>query len=223
MMPRRRSPSRTTRAALALVLLSILAHASGALAQPLQTLALLIEPDMVIASGLPAGGSAVFFGASRRPVGHFERNERRVEIVADVDGDGAAFVEEFDGVAANSVWAAVDLASGAFALATPGDFPIREVAFPGRGIGAALRSLEHEGLFADVVWVRPGVGAWELTAKDGGPADSDAEPNGRVRFAVEAFEALGSSPPAPERFGPGDVLVAIELDSLTIYAAQLAH
>lgn len=182
-----------------------------------------LEADAVTVERTTLSGSTVVFGVARRSLEFGERLETRFDLLEDIDKDGAVRYEVGEGVPWKSVWTAVDLASGQFSLIVPEGFPLMEVEFPGNGLGSALKTLETAGDFEQLLWVRPGLGAWTLTVGDGGVNDGDREGNHRILADVSLFTAMGKSPAAPEKFAAGDVLVGVEAHTLNVFAARLAH
>lgn len=184
------------------------------------------EEAAVVASKLSPGGDAVFFSVAREPQGYYHRIVRRsgVEVV---DALGEARFEVAEGeVPLKSVWVVADVATGAFSVAAPEGFFLRELPFPGRafevGAPGVVTRLRHAAEEVDLVMVRPGEGGWSLCAWDLSPKDRDEEDDDRVVTSLadlEAVDAVGLSPPA--RFAAGDVLVVINPRDLTYYATRL--
>lgn len=197
---------------------------AGASAPP--ELAITFEESAVLAAELTPGGEALFFSLARIPLGYSQRVERRVESLP-VDALGEAFfeIEEGGPVPEKSVWAVVDLPTGAFAVAAPGTFSLTESPFPGNafevGAPGLLNRFRHTFAWVDMVLIRPGVGAWTLRASDGGPGDRDEVADGRTVTALEDAEPVGASPAPPDRFQADDVLVVIDPRELRFYATRL--
>jgi hypothetical protein len=97
------------------------------------------EEAAVVAADLTPGGDAVFWSVAREPQGYYQQIVRRQESVL-VDALGEArFEPESGAVQLKSVWAVVDVTSGGFAVSAPPEFPLEEVAFPGRDSRSGLR------------------------------------------------------------------------------------
>lgn len=178
-------------------------------------------------SAVSPGGRVAIFGVGRGFNGYMGTLVRRWEVLADDDGDGVVRLDLAGPVQHKSVWAAVDLASGELALAAPVGFELREVGFPGRGIGAARKSLTDSRRYLDALWVRPGggadAGAWQAIFGDGGASDDDGVENRSVRAVVTAFSPIEpGAVGAPEKLVGGDVVVGVDAETLEIYAARLA-
>lgn len=183
---------------------------------------LLLGANEIDVEGLTPDASTVIFGLGRRSHSYWQSLERYAEIVT-ADAIGVAHWDAEDTIPWKSVWFIVDLASGEFTSGVPEGFVSDEIDFPGRGIGASLNVLDSEGESKEFLWVRPTVGAWTLTALDGGRNDGDGATNRNIRADVSMFRPLASSPGAPDKFAPGDVLVGVDYRSLTFYAARLAR
>ena len=179
-------------------------------AQPELTLA----PETV-SIAVPAGGRVAVVGLMRQVHGVIAGFERWEGIVADDDGDG--LVEIVLERAANpewSQWIAVDLASGEWSTAG------RSVAAePARPVATAVEQAAGSPLWpvpegiVEVLVVRPGegegAGAWGGGVWDGGSADGDGAADGSVGVAPGTLRPVGDSPPAPESYAAGDVLIAL--------------
>ena len=187
------------------------------------------EASAVTVSGATPEGGVVVFGLGRdrrRAVPRVLRLEH--ELAA--DADGALRFELDEPVMAHSVWAAVDLASGEYALASPVGHELERIDFPAQGLGANARFLDSEGRFLDVLLVRPAngpdgaeaAGFWGVAMGDGAGLDADGEANSRLTLDVTRLLALEDSPPAPERLRPKDVLIGVDPQTLRVFATRLA-
>jgi hypothetical protein len=149
-------------------------------------------------------------------------------LLTDDDKDGVVEWKLGRPVPAQSMWAAVDVETGEFAVATPGDYPLRRIAVPANALGGSRR----EGVDAlvaqwrslvEILLVRPGEGAWVLTAGADAEGDEDDDrDNGRLATPLEDLKPLGTSPPPPKKIAPKDVLVVMDPDTMELYAGQLA-
>ncbi|HSL83424.1 MAG TPA: hypothetical protein VLF66_11655 [Thermoanaerobaculia bacterium] len=189
-------------------------------------LELTFEEAAVLAAGLTPGGDAVFWSVAREPQGHYQKVVRRQGLAA-VDALGQVRFEP-DGAAVplKSVWAVVDVGSGAFAVGAPPEFALEEVPFPGQGfeVGAPglVNRFRHELEAVEQLLVRPGVGAWVLRAFDQGPEDRDETDDDRVLTSLEDFVPLDAGgPDPPERFARDDVFVVVDPRSLRVFATRL--
>lgn len=196
---------------------------------PDEPLVLVLEESSVGATGLTPGGEIAWLGAGRAPMGAYRRliYERRVEV--DAAGTGEARLELGVAVPSFAAFFAVDVANGEVAAASPAGSPFRLLEVPAAAWAAALAPaglaelpLGHRWL--ELLVVRPGVGAWGLTLRDGGAADADGAADGGVTAALGALEPLGEGAAAAEPFAalaPGDVLLALDPERLIGYAAEV--
>jgi hypothetical protein len=180
----------------------------------------------VVAAGLTPGSDAIFWSVGREPLGAVQRIVRHqgVEVV-DALGE-ARFEPETGAVLLKSVWAVSDVTTGAFAIAAPPGFVLREIPFPGNGFAAGapgrVNRLRHPKSALDLLMIRPGVGAWRLRAHDTSAKDRDGEDDDQVMTDLddlEPFEPGGPEP--PERFARDDVIVVIDPHDLTYYSTRL--
>lgn len=185
------------------------------------------EEAAVMAAELTPGGDAVFWSVAREPLGYHQRVVRRSGVVVvDALGEARFSLEDGGAVPLKSVWAIVDLESGAFAVAAPPGFRLRPLPFPGRafevGAPGVVNRLRHELESLYLLVVRPGVGAWQLEAWDRGPKDRSGADDGRVLTSLEDLEPLEpAGPDPPERFAGGDLIVVVEPAELRYYATRL--
>jgi hypothetical protein len=203
-----------------LLALLVLVAAAPLAAQP----AISFEPTAVVASGISPGGQVAWFGVARESEDHAARIVRRETVATDDDRDGAVRLDLGREVPLVSIWVAVDLATGQAALATPEGFPLRRIALPGAGAVSGESGpdrLELNRGYLELLVVRPGTGIWGATVGDGGEADDDGASDGRVTVALAHLRAGGTSPAAPQSFGPGDLLVAIDPNEMEVAVSPL--
>lgn len=217
-----RSPFRTPRLASALLALLALPAALPLAAAPPE---LAFEPEAVVASGLAPEAEALFHGVSRERRTYLWRLVQTREVVV-ADAEGVARLELPDGVAPLSLWTVVEPGSGEFAIASPEGFSPTELPFPGNGIdrgqNGLFRVLRARFERVEVLLVRPGEGAWYLVGVRGSDSDR-ARGQGRPELAVELDQGepfWGGQEP-PEELAEGDVVVAVNLDTLDFFAARL--
>lgn len=239
--PRRHPCIRRPRAALAVVLaLTAPGAASAAEPPPLQVV---LSDSAVGVGGLAPGGAVAWLGAGRQPLGAGQRLVVARRVTVDATGAGEAYLDLAPVVPSSGGFVAVDLATGALGWAGPEGAELAVLELPGVAFGgpaglsglpgptggeaAALR-LPHGWL--EVLLVRPGAGAWGLRLADGAPADADGAADGWVEalFAalepVEGIESAGLpeiAPVPPATLAPGDVVVAVDLDGLVLYAVRI--
>ena len=169
--------------------------------------------------GITAQGQVVWYSVAREVAeDDVATLVRRSGVRMDDDGDGKVSWDLEGEVPTRSIWVAVDLATGRVAVATPEGYPLRRVGWRGRGLGrdnARADRVEDLRTYADVLLVRPGEGAWRLTAGDGSDQDDDGAADGKLAVAldrmrpVEGIAGAGEAVP-PARFGSKDVVVLID-------------
>jgi hypothetical protein len=184
--------------------------------------------EAVTVSGLTPGGKVVWFSVAREISERLATIVRREKIAADEDNDGTVLFEIGRKVPFQSIWVAVDLATGTAAVAVPEGNSLRSVPLPaqsmGRGEGAEPDWLQDTRGYVEILLVRPGQGAWGATVGDGGKDDDDGAYDGRLRAALPHLRGVGPSPPAaPERFKAGDVVLVIDPNLMEVSAHQLAE
>lgn len=188
----------------------------------------------LVAEGLTPEGRAVVFTIGKPP-GHLMAVTSRLDAMIEADAAGVASLELPAAIAERSVWVVVDVESGEVALASPEGFPLRQVEFPGRGVGQSRRFLRDERRFLEILVVRPAAavpagkdaasesGAWGRSFGDGGEDDGDGELDGKIEAVLERLRPIGESPALPpEILMPGDVVVAVDPVTLEIYLKTLA-
>lgn len=142
-------------------------------------------------------------------------------VVADQDADGSVALQ-LGKVPELSVWAFVDLGAGAQALQAAAAFeaPLEEP-WPGGSPVAYLAGdapvVRVDGAIAELLWVRPGVGAWKARAGDGADADADGVVDGTILVSLSDFSAVGAAAvELPSSLASGDLLIRVELETLKI-------
>jgi hypothetical protein len=185
--------------------------------------ALGFEPRAATVSGATPGGEVVFWSVYRERLARVSTRVGRLGDRVTADASGAARVELGRDVPGLSVWAAVDLASGRTALASPGGFQWAEIDPKGRRIDKALERLAVDRHSLSVLVVRPGTGSWQLNVFDGGVLDEDGAYDGSLRASLSAFLPDRKSGHAPPQFQGGDVIVAVDPDDLAAFAVTVGN
>ena len=211
----------------AVLLLAFAVHPTSLLAQattnPIPAapeLELVFEDEAVVVRGAKAGETVVLFGVNR----HISPDDavllRRVADALVADATGEARFELEGGAARQSMWVAVDLATGTLRTAAPQGYRVRQVSFRGRGLGRRADdrdALEDMRSFVEILGVRPGVGAWTVTVGDGSPIDEDLRVDGRLEVALDNLQPLGDSPAvAPDKVQRGDVVVLMDPNAMEL-------
>ncbi len=204
-----------------LAILALTPMVSRAAAPPRISLA---ADSLSIAS---AGPTSIVFGIAREIDSDDVVTVRTwSEVLSDDDGDGNVRLDLGRAVAAASVWIAVDVGSGAFDIATPASLELRRRAWRGQGLRKrpdgrdAIEDLRGQ---AEVLVVRPGVGAWRLRLGDGGPSDEDGSADGRLEAALDRLVPLAGGPPPPKEFQPEDLVLLVDPNSLEVVTERVAR
>lgn len=201
--------------------LSLAPGPAGAQGKPDPRIA--FESSAVVASGLTPGRSVAWFGVER-----IVDPDLAAELVQRAEpktagADGVSRLELARPVSQRSLWVAVDVESGEFAVAAPDGYEIRRRPRPSRlvpGEGSRPDEIEDGPGYLYGLMVRPGEGAWILRGGDGSPQDQDGETDGRVRFALDRLEPLPGSPAAPAKARGTDLWFVVDLLTMRIAVHQ---
>lgn len=190
--------------------------------------ALTVDSSAVSIANVRPGASVALAGVATIPKPLFPGGASYCRIVTDADGDGRIAFAPSDGVAWRSLWVAVDLDTGAYSIATPERYPARPMAAPQevvrRGNFGQMNRWWHERAVLNLLVVRPGEGAWMLSASKGSNVDDDKQ-NHRPGFGtvLDSFSPVTGSTPAPKHFRRGDVIVALDPINLEYYVLALTQ
>ncbi len=203
------------------VALLILLGGASASAQP----RLEFAETTVSAVGLTPGGQVLWLGAMREIKG-WVPTLQRVRTLAVADGSGRATFDLAGNVPVKTILAAIDLATGSFAVATPPAYPnVVGVPFPSGGLSfdeaGAATTLRFDGESLDLVVVRPGVGVWSGRATDGGPSDLDRQRDQSVEISLIALAALGDTTAPLAGARQGDIVLGIDWSRMHVFAGAL--
>jgi len=213
--------NRRSSAVLCACLLWLLAAHGVAAAAP----ALGFGAQGVTGSGFSPGGQVVWFGSARMVAEDYYLTLAHFQSVTLADAGGAARYDLGNPLPPASVWVAVDLTTGAYALATPTGAPPRLADLPTLRVGSGATSdlVGDRRQLVAALLVRPGLGAWELTVGDGGPADEDGAGDGHLQFSLARMRPLvldtanaSSAPAAPARLATQDLLLILGTDPLDV-------
>ncbi len=189
--------------------------------------AITFDQTSVSVAGITPKGQAVLFSVAREIAeDDVATLVRRSQVLSDDDGDGVVKLDLGRDVPFRSVWVAVDLATGQVAAAAPQGYPLRLVKWRGVGIvrgNARADQVEDARRLAEVLLVRPGAGAWQLTVGDGGPTDDDGAADGKLAAALDRMTPVAGTDPPPARFDPKDVVVLIDPNRLELTIVQAGN
>jgi hypothetical protein len=171
------------------------------------------DDTAVTASGLTPGKPVIWFGVEHAVDAAYSGDMAQHYSAGTAAADGTARLDLGRAPAPRSYWVAVDLTSGAFAVAAPDGSPLTKPKKPSRaglGQGDKPDELLDDRPFLMGLMVRPGEGAWAFTGGDGGPRDEDGKNDGHLRFALDRFDPLPGSPAAPSKLNGQDLWFVID-------------
>ena len=177
-------------------------------------------------TGLTPRAVSIVFGVSRETRGYMTGYVRHDYLLRSVDALGNAIVH-LAAVSPHAVWSVVDLQTGAFATAAPSGAAPRRKPFPSDALRAVndvqLNRLRLKHDFLEVLWVRPGLGAWFTSAGDGGASDADHTLDGYLSITAEQMEPIGASPPPPKHYLPTDTFILVDPDTMELFTLPAAQ
>jgi hypothetical protein len=182
--------------------------------------AIAFEDRAVVASGLSPGKSMVWFGVERLVDADYSSTLYHHYTTDTAASDGTVRLTLDRAVAAASIWVAVDVDTGQFAVSAPVISHLHRIpqgpSALSPGAGAASDKFLDTRTYLLGLAVRPGQGAWLFGGGDGGPRDLDKSANGRLSFALDQFDPLPSSPAAPAKAGGTDLWFVIDPAAMQI-------
>lgn len=194
----------------------------GLLPSRIEAIELQIQDQVLLATSVQ--GSVAFFGVSREVAFDDVVTRRQTLAILPLLSRSTVELDLLGPVVPDSVWVAVDLSTGEFATVAPNGPPVQSDTFLGAGIGrapsgsGAISDLRAQ---AEVLVVRPGVGAWELTLGDGSPVDGDGLADGQIEAPLDQMTPVADTPSPPTDFAAGDTLVLIDPLSLEIVVTRI--
>ena len=169
------------------------------------------------------GADVVVFALALDPDGYESTVVRWAQVVTDSAHSGSVVFDPRRETPRKSVWSAVDLTNGHYAIATPPG-TLRQRHWPAKpfhaSAGGRIDQFRLEAPFADWLYVHPGRGAWVHRGHDGNPTDADGKPDGLTTLQLSSARPLTAPADAPELV-PGGVVIVIDLYSLSITATRL--
>lgn len=180
--------------------------------------------DRLTVTNVSPGGTVAIFGAARQEgaAAHLSRWQRAVE---DTNRDGAVELALPVPIPPDSVWFAVDVETGALAVARPPASRFRPRDFAPemlvKGPDAKIdRFVVNKGM-VDLLVVRPHVGAWTGQAVDGHGSDDDGAQDGRSTVVFTGGRSLHGGAPPPAHLTPRDVIVAVALRTMEYTSTEV--
>lgn len=209
-------PSTCRLAGLATLLLLALSGSARA-----DSLAIELTPRELRVTGATPGASVIVTGYEERLHASQQSRIRRQRIDL-ADAQGVVIRQFASDIAPRSFWIAVDVATGAVAAATPvGGLPLSQRPIPDdllkKDNNGQLKKLVSRLPYASFLLVRPGEGAWELIAGDGGVTDGDHSVDGKIETDLDQMEPMVAVSAPPKKFEEGDVLLILLPNSMSFF------
>jgi hypothetical protein len=180
------------------------------------------EGELITVRRVTRGASVLVVTFVNEPNSYRVKQSASVTTLSDTDNDGAVAMTL--AVTGQSLTVAVDLATGDVGTLTPGGRPINLSA---KHFTSLARTLRHDadhidaaGDQLDFLVVRPGVGAWIAETGDDTDADDDPSPDA-IRIAVSDLRALSANSPSLSTLTHGDVVIAVQPDTLDAGIARV--
>ncbi|HXO19598.1 MAG TPA: hypothetical protein VOA87_06690 [Thermoanaerobaculia bacterium] len=181
---------------------------------PAPVVSVTFQGQTAIAQGMTPGGSVVWFSVSKE-VSDYEATIVPRQSVVPADATGQATFELSRSLVRQSIWIAVDLATGAYAWSSP--FPARftpaSFTLPAPGLtlqaGLAPDKLIDLSDYSELLLVRPGIGAWSGTAGRGGVNDESSPDDPGLKVSLDRLAALTAATPALSKAALHDLLFVV--------------
>jgi hypothetical protein len=177
----------------------------------------------VVADGVTPGGQVAWFSVAYDRAGSRNRITRRERIDTDA-GKGSVVFDLGGTVPHASIWAVVDLTTGAYAVASPGRASPPEVPFPSAALVNSSQGqpqqLVADAALVEVFVARPDVGAWVLTVRRGETLDVGHGAGNQTHVAFGSMHAVGGSQASPSQLQSGDVVIVIDPLKMTFFASR---
>jgi hypothetical protein len=170
------------------------------------------EQAAVVASGLTPGKTVVWFGIEHVIDAEYSGDITQYCHEATVASDGTARLDLAHDVVTRSLWLAVDLDTGGYALAAPVGYRIAPLETAPQLIRLAGTPdlLSTHASYIEGLVVRPGVGAWTFAGTDSGPGDADGLSDGNLSLAVNQSDPLPGSSVAPDQVATDDLSFLVD-------------
>lgn len=207
-----------------LAVIVLIAVAGVLLTTSAGALSLSVSSGIVTISDVSPGGEVVLLSIAVRPSprGHFTTQQRSNQVLKDDDGNGIILLSiTADEEDPRDFRAAVDATSGALAVAAP---EWRSIALEGRGFDSGatpgvVRRLATRFHFVQALVVRPGDGAWTVTAGEGGVNDDGPPADGNIRLDVSKFLPL-TGEERLQQILPFDTVIIVDTADRRYFAAE---
>jgi hypothetical protein len=183
-------------------------------------------------SELKPGAQVAWLFAGRAYGSYVSRVGASFGVAVDRDTDGVVQLDLGHQRPQHSLWAVVDLETGALLLTQPAGAKVEfeELALRGSleaGAGGLPNRLRLPGFRYQALWVRPGEGAWSTLLSDGGSEDADGVQDGQLTLALDTMQAVETTPSsgeasaAPDQLQPGDLILLFDAERLRGLSAEV--
>ncbi|MFL6246173.1 MAG: Calx-beta domain-containing protein [Thermoanaerobaculia bacterium] len=164
------------------------------------------------------GGRAAWMSVTLRRINFTTVRERLSTVIADSDRDGLTRWEQTAVLPAIGIWLMADMTDGRILTGTsnggvPPALPFPHAMFLRDEQGRYAHIILQSGETWELLWVRPGAGAWILTLSDASAGDRDRVANGYAVFHTSQARAVAGSAAPPAAFEPGDIIGGIDWDA----------
>jgi hypothetical protein len=184
-----------------------------------------VTAERIEVRNVSAGGEVVLFTAQLEATGGLLRQRTGATRVADTDGDAIVALVPPRRIATRSIWVAIDLESGRSVIAGPDGYTINVLPVPTtllkKDAEGVIGVMDAERITAEMVIVRPKMGAWRIVASEGSGTDSDRSKNGKLSLASEDALPIGESGKAPRRLKKHDVIALIDPGRMEVFVTEI--
>jgi hypothetical protein len=182
-------------------------------------LAIALGDHSLTIAPLTPGARAVLLGVDRESETFFFNDTHYVDAQAESGGTATFSIDR--GITPLSVWIAVDAATGQAAVSTPAGSPYRARPSAAKSANARASSIAIDGPAVDLVLVRPGTGAWRISAGDGAALDADRLQDQTLTLAAADLEPLDGSAAAPSELAARDLLIGIDAQRQEYFVVEV--
>ena len=162
------------------------------------------------ATGITPGADAVWFGMTIDTFNLTRRLTRHAAIVRDADRDGTV-VYELPEISRFSLLFVADATTGECAVFRAEGVDDLSQDLHGNNWRAGLESFDVSADVLEFLLVRPGEGAWAMSAMEGWRNDGDGTRDGKFRLKIANMDPIGTVRGEPQgNVRRGDLLVVFD-------------
>ncbi|MEA2326914.1 MAG: hypothetical protein QOE68_1873 [Thermoanaerobaculia bacterium] len=181
------------------------------------------QTSSVAISGMTPGGKVILFGIGRRPLG-VAAVSYKLGLIQTGDGTGSTTFLFDRPLETSSVYAAIDLETGAHVIMTPGTYPLRLTTLPPKAfhkVGETYAEVALARVNLDILCVRPKKAAWRTFLTDGSSNDRDSKANGAITVDPTAFQPLEPTKEQFKDFKEHDLVILIDALEMDVMVAEV--